>query len=99
MTEPSFMHSLEQMSEFEFPTQRTNKQVRAIAGQQYVHRKTGAVFTRLIQDEQTWSILVIILNHRILQEKEVVRSATASIVSAVRNFAIAISGEQIEDLI
>jgi len=95
MTDPSYLQSIERPEEFQFPKKRkirgTAKMepppgIRSVAARQFVHRATGGIFTRLIMDEQTWVIVVIILNHKLLQEKRSLCSTVMERLEKLRSF-------------
>jgi len=61
MTEPNFTEVIERGNEFEFPRFRMSRKHKKIPARQYVHR-SGAIFVRLIRDEQGWLIVVAFEN-------------------------------------
>lgn len=102
MTDPSYLQSVEKPEEFCFPQKRkihsmaTNKntneegqtppELRSVAARQFVHRATGGIFTRLVMDEQTWVIVVVILNHKLLREKVSLHSTVMSTLNKMQTF-------------
>ena len=65
MTKSNFLSCVD--DDFKFKRNDHNE-VMAIAGHQYVHRPTGAIFVRLIRDEQGWAIMAGLINYRVTAE-------------------------------
>jgi len=82
MTNPSYLKTIENSHEFKFEVKRWCKEIHSVPARQYVYR-TGAVFIRLIMDEQGWLILVVILNLRL--NKKLRETAVDKLVS-LRSF-------------
>lgn len=62
MTDPSYLGAIDNPEQIMFPLTHRNKEIRSVAGRQFIHRPTGAVFGGLIVDEQSWLLVVVIIN-------------------------------------
>ena len=65
MTKPNFLSCVD--DDFKF-RRNDHNEIMAIAGRQYVHRPTGAIFVRLMRDEQGWAIIAGLINYRVTAE-------------------------------
>jgi hypothetical protein len=81
MTDPSYLGAIDNPEQFMFPLNRRTKEIRSVAGRQFIHRLTGAVFGRLIVDEQNWVIVVVIINKRRIRERNLMRTAEQLVTS------------------
>ena len=64
MTRPNFLSCVEDSTHFSFRRNRNNE-ITPMPGRQYVHRSTGALFVRLIRDQQGWAIMACIINYQV----------------------------------
>ena len=92
MTDPSYLGAIEKAHEFVFPLNRRTNQIRSVACRQFIHRVTGAIFARLIVDENGLVILVVIMNKRRIRDKSFTDTAT-SLVARIEAFASSIVPE------
>lgn len=86
MTDPSYLRVIEKPHEFVFLLNRRTNQIRSIACQQFIHRATGAIFARLIVDENGLVILAVIMNKRRIRDKFLMDTAM-SLVARIQAFA------------
>ena len=86
MTDASYLRAIEKSGDFRFPLNPRTKEIRSVAGRQFVHRAAGAVFARLIVDEQSWAILVVILNNKLIREDKGLQATTEPTVKRIQTF-------------
>ena len=75
MTDPSYLGAIDNPEQYLFPLNRRTKEIRSVACRQFIHRPTGAVFGRLIVDEQGWVIVAVIVNKRRIRERNLMTTA------------------------
>lgn len=81
MTDPSYLGAIDNPEHFMFPLNRRTKEIRSVAGRQFIHRPTGAVFARLIVDQQSWVIVAVIINRRRIRERNLMTTAQQIVAS------------------
>ena len=86
MTDPSYLGAIENKHEFSFPLNRRTNQIRSVGCRQFIHRATGAVFVRMIVDDQGLLILAVILNKRRIRDKNLMEKSK-SLVERIQSFA------------
>ena len=86
MTDPSYLGAIEKPREFVFNLNRRTNQIRSVACRQFLHRATGAIFARLIVDENGLMIVALVMNKRRIRDKSLMDTAK-SLVARIQAFA------------
>jgi hypothetical protein len=64
MTDPSYLGAIDNPEQIMFPLTHRNKEIRSVAGRQFIHRPTGAVFVVCIADESKAGCFVVVIINR-----------------------------------